>query len=158
MRIFTSTFLASLFLTNFIMMPSIASAQEQLQPAVESSKVVGPYEILYSVVPTTFIAESVASSYQIVRGKDQAMINVSIRKKAGAGDVAQAAVVTGTYSDLMQSKKLAFKEIREQDAIYYIATFRHEDKDLLRFELKVQIDPQTPIQTITFTRKLYVDE
>jgi hypothetical protein len=140
------------------MTPSIASAQEQLQPAVESSKVVGPYEILYSVVPTTFIAESVASSYQIVRGKDQAMINVSIRKKAGAGDVAQAAAVTGSYSDLMQSKKLIFKEIREQDAIYYIAAFRHEDKDLLRFDLKVQIDAQMPTQTITFTRKLFVDE
>ena len=158
MRIFTSASLVSLFLSSVLMTPAIASAQDQLQPAVESSKIVGPYEIHYTVVPTTFIAESAAASYQIVRAKDQAMINVSIRKKADAGDVAQAAVVTGTYSDLMQSKKLAFKEIREQDAIYYIAAFRHEDKDLLRFDLKVQIDPQTPTQTITFTRKLFVDE
>lgn len=136
----------------------LAQAQEALQPPVESSKVVGPYEILYSVMPTTFISEQVAASYQIVRGRDQALINVSVRKKEGAGDVAQAAVVSGKYSDLMQSRDLQFREIRETGAIYYIAAFRHADKELLRFDLKVQPDPGMPAQTVTFTRRLYVDE
>jgi hypothetical protein len=135
-----------------------AHAQDPLQPPIESSKVVGPYEILYSVMPTTFISESVAASYQIVRGNDQALINVSVRKRDGSSDVAHAATVSGSYSDLMQSKPLAFREIREQGAIYYIAAFRHGDKELLRFELKVQPDPDQPAQTITFTRKLFVDE
>jgi hypothetical protein len=135
-----------------------ALAQDELQPPVESSKVVGPYEILYSVMPTTFISEKVAASYKIVRGKDQALINVSIRKKEGAGDVAQAGSVSGKYSDLMQSKKLQFREIREQDAIYYIAGFRHADKEMLRFDLNVVPDPGMPAQTITFTRKLFIDE
>lgn len=142
----------------------LASAQsDDLQPSVESSKIVGPYEILYSVMPTTFISEKVAASYQIVRGKDQALINVSVRRKEGDSDVAHASQVTGSYSDLMQSKTLTFREVREKgeggsDAIYYIAGFRHGDKEMLRFDLKVQLDPNMPAQTVTFTRKLFVDE
>lgn len=136
----------------------LAQAQDALQPPVESSKVVGPYEILYSVMPTTFISEKVAAAYQIARANNQALINVSVRKKEGAIDVAQAAVVSGKYSDLMQSKDLQFREVRETGAIYYIAAFRHSDKDLLRFDLKVQPDPGMPAQTVTFTRKLYVEE
>lgn len=133
-------------------------AQDVMQPTIESSKIVGPYEILYSLVPTTFISEDVAAAYHIVRGKDQAMINVSVRKKAGDGDSASTAAVSGSYSDLMQSKPLSFREVREKDAIYYIAAFRHGDKELLRFELKVQPDPSVPAQTIVFSRKLFVDE
>lgn len=133
-------------------------AQDALQPSVESSKVVGPYEILYSVMPTTFISESVAASYKIVRAKDQALINVSIRKKSGDSDSAHAGAVSGSYSDLMQSKKLEFREIRESDAIYYIAVFRHGDKELLRFDLNVLPSPDMPAQTVTFTRKLFVDD
>lgn len=133
-------------------------AQEALQPSVESSKVVGPYEILYSVMPTTFISESVAASYKIVRAKDQALINVSIRKKNGDSDIAHAGAVSGSYSDLMQSKKLEFREIRESDAIYYIAAFRHGDKELLRFDLNVLPSPDMPAQTVSFTRKLFVDD
>ena len=159
MRIFLRPFCAALFA---IALPCV-HAQDALQPSVESSKTVGPYEILYSVMPTTFLSESVAAANQIVRGKDQALINVSIRKKEGEGDIAHASRVTGSYSDLMQSKTLTFREVREKgegdsEAIYYIAGFRHGDKEMLRFDLKVQLDPNMPAQTVTFTRKLFVDE
>ncbi len=158
MRTFAALALsAGLVTASFLSVP-VAFAQDPLQPNVESSKTVGPYEILYSVVPTTFIGETAAASYQIVRAKDQAMVNVSVRKKVEDGDVAHAVVVKGTYSDLMQSRVLSFREVREKDAIYYIAAFRHGDKELLRFDLSVQVDPQIPAQTITFTRKLFVDE
>lgn len=149
---------APLFVVALPLYSSLAIAQDVLQPTIESSKSVGPYEILYSLVPTTFISEDVAASYHIVRGKDQAMINVSVRKKDGAGDTASTAAVSGSYSDLMQSKPLAFREVREKDAIYYIAAFRHGNKELLRFELKVQPDAAVPMQTIVFSRKLFVDE
>ena len=157
MRTF-ATLVLSAGLAAGVMLSPATRAQEPLQPQVESSKAFGPYEILYSVVPTTFLSESVAASYQITRGRDQAMINVSVRKKAEDGDAPQAAVIKGTYSDLMQSKVLTFREVREKGAIYYIAAFRHGDKELLRFDLNVQVDPQMPAQTITFTRKLFVDE
>lgn len=149
---------AGLFITPIVGVPAAFAQEDALQPPVESSKTFGPYEILYSIVPTTFISEAVAASYQITRAKDQALINVSVRKKVDKNDVAQTAVVKGTYSDLMQSKTLNFREVREKDALYYIAAFRHGDKELLRFDLKVQVDPQLPAQTITFSRKLFVDE
>lgn len=151
-------------LTAFVVSTSLAipfaCAQEPGQPPVASSKTFGPYEIYYSVAPTAFISEATAAAYQITRAKDQAMVNVSVRKQAEAddGDVPHAATVKGTYSDLMQSKPLNFREVKEQGAIYYIATFRHGDKELLRFDLSVQVDPQLPAQKISFTRKLFVDE
>jgi hypothetical protein len=149
--------LAAFVLSATLVVPAVF-AQEAEQPPVESSKTFGPYEIHYSVVPTAFINEATAAAYQITRAKDQAMVNVSVRKQGDDGDAPQAATVKGTYSDLMQSKPLNFREVREQGAIYYIATFRHGDKELLRFDLSVQVDPQLPAQKISFTRKLFVDE
>jgi len=138
---------AGLFTIPIIDMPAAFAQEDALQPPVESSKTFGPYEVLYSIVPTTFVSEAVAASYQITRAKDQAMINVSVRRKVDKNDVAQTAVVKGKYSDLMQSKALTFREVREKDALYYIAVFRHGDKELLRFDLNVQVDPQSPAAT-----------
>lgn len=129
------------------------------QPPIETSQAFGSYEVYYSVFPSTMLTESVAGAYRIVRAKDRAVVNVTVRKKlAAGGDEPHSAAVTGSASDLMQSRKLDFREIRETGAIYYIAELRHTDRELLRFDIKVLTDPDSPPKVITFTRKLYIDQ
>jgi hypothetical protein len=150
-----------LVFTCLILTAVAAGAQSEMaQLPVETSRVFGSYEVFYNVFPSIMLTEQVAAANHIVRGNDRAVINITVRKNLPeGGDRAQTAVVTGTSSDLMQNKKLEFREINEQgEAIYYIAELRHSDRELLRFDIKIQPDPNLPPYTLTFTRKLYQEE
>ena len=45
----------------------------------EQMKKLGRFEVHYVVVPTTFFSTVIAERYDIVRGKDRAMMNVSVQ-------------------------------------------------------------------------------
>jgi hypothetical protein len=134
-------------------------------PQIETSQAFGAYEVLYTVIPSTTLRPDMAAEYKIVRANDQALVNISVRRHLPDGsDVAQAATLKGTYSDLVQTKNLEFREVREQGAIYYLAQLRFNDRELLRFDIKVAPTPAegeaAPVGTpyaISFTRKFFVD-
>jgi hypothetical protein len=148
----------TLIATCLLLFAGAVCAQSEASESAEASRVFGDYEVFFSVFPSTMLTEQVAGAYQIVRGKDRAIVNIVVRKHTPAGgDREHSALVTGTYSDLIQSKTLTFREIDEQSAIYYIAELRHNDRDLLRFDIKVQPDPNVPPYLVTFTRKLYIE-
>lgn len=122
---------------------------------IETSKRFGDYEVHFSVFPSTLLSEDVAASYKIVRADNRSVLNVSVRKHSGTrGDEPQRAVVSGTYSDLVQRKPLEFREIDETGAIYYLAEFRHGDQETLRFAVNVQVDNSEPFNLV-FSRKLH---
>lgn len=134
-------------------------------PQIETSQTFGAYEVLYTVIPSTTLLPEMAAEYKIVRANDQALVNISVRKHLpGGSDIAQAATLKGTYTDLVQSKNLEFREVREQGAIYYLAQLRFNDRELLRFDIKVTPTPgegeAAPVGSpyaISFTRKFFVD-
>lgn len=143
-----------------------AIAQTDDSPVqIETSKMFGKYEVLYTVIPSTTLLPEMAEQYRIVRASDQALVNISVRRHLPDGsDVAQAATLKGIYSNLIQPRDLEFREVREHGAIYYLAQLRFTDRETLRFDIKV--DPVlaegetaavgTPF-SVTFTRKFYVD-
>lgn len=137
---------------------ALADFEPPPQPAIASSQTFGAYTVHYSLVPSTFLGAEVAAAYEIVRAANRTMINISVRRQIDAGDRAQSAIVNGKYSDLIQSKPLAFREIREEGAIYYIAEFRHGNRETLRFDISVQPDPNAPARTITFSRELHTED
>jgi hypothetical protein len=141
-------------------------AQGIEQPQIETSKTFGAYEVLYTVIPSTTLLPEIAAQYKIVRANDQALVNISVRKHLPDGsDIAQAATLKGTYSDLIQAKNLEFREISEAGAIYYLAQIRFTNRELLRFDIKVNPSLKdgetaavgTPF-TVTFTRKFFTDQ
>ena len=120
------------------------------------TKSFGDYDIHYSVLNSTFISPQVAQSYGITRGKDRALINIAIRKNlAGGTSKAQRALVTGSSSDLIHSTVLDFKEISEQDAVYYIAELKFFDKEMRTYTIKFQPDPNVAAYTLKFSKTLY---
>lgn len=130
----------------------------QVSFADDTSKTFGDYEVYYSVFNSTFIKPDVAKVYGIVRGSDRVLVNVAVRKQLPKGQSeAAAAVVKGTSSDLIHSVPLVFQEIRENDAIYYLAEIRIRDKELRTFTLTIQPDPKQPAYTLKFNKKLYHD-
>ena len=132
---------------------------------VETSQTFGDYVVFYNAFPSTTLLPAVAADYKIERGADTAFINIAVRKRAGGGDVAQPVTISGTWSDLIHTQPLAFREIREKNAIYYIAEAPYDNRTLLRFD--VQVTPElaagepAPVGSpfkISFTRKFYTEK
>ena len=86
----------------------VLSAQAQIdQPKeIQTSQAFGAYTLHYNVFNSTSIAPSVAKTYKLVRGKDRALVNISITKtESGATSLGLPAVVLGSAQNLMQQKK-----------------------------------------------------
>ena len=115
-----------------------------------------PYEVYYSVFNSTFVTPDVAKAYQLTRGKDIAMVNVSVRKNTDSGkNIEKRAVVSGTKSDLIHVISLDFIEIEEKGAIYYLASFKFNHKEALNFNIEVQPDRNKAPINIKFRKALY---
>ncbi len=154
--------LHALLIASTPLLPAAALAQNGAPIAdaapITSSAEFANHELLYSLVPSTFLSDSVASAYGITRAADRTLVNVSLRRKLADGtDVEQSAQVSGSYSDLIQKKPLEFREVREQGAIYYIAEFRHGDRETLRFDIGVTT-ADGAAKNVSFTRTLYIDK
>ena len=116
----------------------------------------GPYTVYYSLFPSTFITPDVASAYNIKRGKNNAVLNVSVRKDLPeGGDREQPAQVSGISSDLIHRTPLPFTEIRERGAVYYLAQITVTGSPLLYFELTVQPEPDAAAIPISFKQQLF---
>jgi hypothetical protein len=115
-----------------------------------------PYEVYYSVFNSTFVTPDVAKAYQLTRGKNIAMVNVSVRKNTDSGkNIEKRAVVNGTKSDLIHVIALDFIEIEEKGAIYYLASFKFNHKEALNFNIEVQPDRNKAPINIKFRKALY---
>lgn len=114
----------------------------------------GPWEVHYVVVGTTFLKPEVAADYGVVRGRDRAFINLSVLDPEGTP---VPAAVSGTMVNLLsQSEPLRFREVREGEAIYYLAEFKHTDRDTLRFAVDI-VAPDGEARQLKFQQRMYWD-
>ncbi len=133
-------------------------AQELVEPNFsdgESAKTFGPDTIHYSVLNTRFLSPEVARSYGITRGDDNFLLNIAVRHQGKNSDRAIRAKVTGTSSDLIYKKTLNFREVVEQDAIYYLAEFTVKTEERISFRLQVKTNTRALPYDIEFNKMLY---
>ena len=130
-------------------LPAAALANDKIY------KTVGDKKIFFSAFNSTFIDPDVAVANQIVRGKDKGLVNIAVIRGSGTG---KPAVITGKVFNIFQmSQILEFVEVREQDAVYYLAPFEFENEDLLTFKISVRADPVKPAYDFKFQKKMYHD-
>ena len=119
----------------------------------ERKEVFGDVTVHYNTFNSTFLTPDIAKAAELIRSKNQGVINVSVIKD-GKPLIAQ---VTGTVKDLTsQSVPLTFRQITEQGAIYYIAQYPVEQQETRTFEIKVQNGDK--INTINFNQELFPGE
>jgi hypothetical protein len=129
-----------------------------VKPSFAESIQFGSYEVHYSVVNSTFLEPAVAAHYQITRANDRAFVNLAFRELLPGGtDRAVTAQVEGRTWDLFQNQFLEFREIREGDAIYYIADFEFSDKELRFFDLNILPAGATRSKQLKFQHTVYVE-
>ena len=119
----------------------------------ERKEVFGDITVHYNTFNSTFLTPDIAKAAELIRSKNQGVINVSVIKD-GKPLIAN---VTGTVKDLTsQSVPLNFRQVTEQGAIYYIAQYPVEQQETRTFTINVAIGGKT--ETISFNQELFPGE
>ncbi|MFA5494096.1 MAG: DUF4426 domain-containing protein [Porticoccaceae bacterium] len=115
----------------------------------------GDTKVYFSAFNSSFISPEVASRYNIARGADKGLINISvIVDDLPSGKTAD---VSGVVSNIFaQQQTLQFFEVREGDSVYYLAPFNFQNEDALTFRVRVGIADR-PAHAVTFQRTFYRD-
>lgn len=122
-----------------------------------ASKDFGDYVVHFVAISTDQLTPEVAKTYNIVRSKNRALLNVSILKKAEGttGQPVPGSVAALVANDTGQMKDAKLREIREGDAIYYIADFAVSNAEMLIFTVDVTPINETSRFSVRFTRTFY---
>ncbi len=109
-----------------------------LPALAENSTRAGEFVVHHNAVPTVSLAPEVARQYGITRSANRALVNISIRQGAPGADRAVRGVVKLVATNLNgQRLELRPREVREGEAVYYLAEARITGNDVLVFDLEV---------------------
>jgi hypothetical protein len=141
------------------MLSASVVAQIDQTKEITTSQKAGDYTVHFNVFNSTDIAASVAEQFKLVRGKDRALVNISLVKtENGSVSLGLPAIVSGVTRNLMQQKQdLKFIEVKEGDVTYYLAPFVFNNEDLLHFDISVKTSADSAAFAVQFTRTLYKD-
>lgn len=107
-------------------------------PALAGSMKTGDITVHFNAVPTTTLAPDVARQSGVTRSANRALVNVSVRQgEPGADRALPATVRLVAVNQNGQRFPLTAREVREGDAIYYLAEARISGHETLTFELEV---------------------
>lgn len=125
----------------------------QTGPVEDQSRRVGDFEIYYSAITLDQLPEQISKRYNLQRGPNAAMLQVTVRRNANGTDSAVAATVSGTAKSLATKPiVLNFVEHADTDAPLYIAEFTITRPDTLVYTLHVSAEG-LPEQEISFQRE-----
>ena len=125
-----------------------------LPALAEQKQNYGDLDVHYSAFNSGFLQPDVAAATGLIRSKTQGVVNVAVLKAGTASN----AKVSGSVKNLLgQSTALNFKEVKEGQAIYYLAQFPFEQRETLRFSLSVQAADGVQ-HSFDFNQEFFPDE
>jgi hypothetical protein len=141
----------------YISIPAFAQIDQPKE--IQTSQKFGAYTVHYNIFNSKTIPAQIAETYKLTRGRDIALINISLTKtENGATSLGIPAKITGKAANLMQQvKNIEFMEIKETDATYYLAQFRHTNEEDFKFEISVLPEGENKPLVVTFTRRLFTE-
>lgn len=123
----------------------------------EQKETVGNFDIHYMALGSTFLTPSIAKSYGIKRSNYTGIINIAVLDISEANKPAVPVEITGVANNLLDARiNLTFKEIREGDAIYYIAEVPYRDDQEINFNIAIKYGNQLNTN-LQFKQKFYVE-
>ncbi|WP_434926824.1 DUF4426 domain-containing protein [Shewanella sp. HL-SH8] len=136
----------------------IMSLMLLIAPAqAEQKQQVGNFDIHYMALNSTFITPTIAKTYGIERSRYNGIINIAVLDTSQEGNPAVAVEISGIANNLLDAKmELNFKEIREGDAIYYIAQVPYRDDQEINFSIAIKHAKKLNT-SLKFKQKFYVD-
>jgi hypothetical protein len=122
----------------------------------ENMKKMGSMQIHYIALNATFLTPEIAKAYNIERSRFNGLINISVLDNTKDSTPAKAVTIYGkARNDIGQIKTLSFDEVREGDAIYYLAQVNYSDEETFYFDITISDGKES--HQLKFTQKFYVD-
>ncbi|PTQ72894.1 DUF4426 domain-containing protein [Pseudomonas sp. GV071] len=136
--------LALLILTLCLALPAMAERKASF----------GELDVHYNAFNSGFLQPDIAAAAGLTRSKTLGVLNVAVLKAGKASP----ATVTGTVTDLLgKARPLEFKQVTESGAIYYLAQFPFEQREVLRFKLVVKVGEGSE-NSIDFNQEFFPDD
>ena len=134
----------------------IVLASTLFNAQAENMKKMGSMNIHYIARNASFITPEIAKNYDIFRSKYNGLINISVLDNTLASTPAKTVAITGTARNLAgQNKKIEFVEVKEGDAIYYLAQVNYRNEETIVFDLTITDSKES--HQLKFSQKFYVD-
>ncbi|MBA6354820.1 DUF4426 domain-containing protein [Colwellia sp. BRX8-3] len=119
-------------------------------------KKLGSMQVHYMAINATFLTPKVAKAYDIERSRFNGLINISVLDDTKPSTPAKAVTIQGTArNDIGQIKTLEFDEVKEGDAIYYLAQVNYTNEETFYFDITISDGKET--HQLKFKQKFYVD-
>ena len=117
----------------------------------------GPYEVHYNTLNTNMLTPEIAKVYGIQRAGTRALLNVTVIHRDGNRPV--PADVSASATNLTgQQRNIELRQVRDQDAVYQLGTFRVHNEEMLTFLVEVQPEGRVgPPFTFSFRKQLFTD-
>lgn len=129
-----------------LLLSAMANAEQKQQ--------LGDWDVHYIAFNSTFLTPQVAKAANLSRNKNNAIINISVLDSQT--QQAQQVQIGGIARNLLgQQRDLVFREVKDGEAIYYIAVMPFRNKEQLRFSLDIR--QGTKRQQLNFEQKLYTE-
>ncbi len=136
--------IALLFIALCLSLPALAERKQSF----------GDLDVHYSAFNSSFLQPEIAAASGLVRSKSQGVVNVAVLK---AGQASSASVDGEVRNLLGRSYPLSFKQITEGSAIYYLAQFPVDDREVLRFTINVKAGDGVA-HSFDFNQEFFPDE
>ncbi len=120
----------------------------------ENAKEYNEHIIYYNAFPSDSLPAQMTKQYGLKRSKNYAMINISVMKKGAGVPIGVKSKVTGYLKNLMgQKRKLEFREIKEGQAVYYIAQIGVQSREQVSFSIDIVPQDSKEKYDIQFNKK-----
>ncbi len=121
----------------------------------EQKITVGNFDIHYIAFGSTFLTPKIAQAYKLTRSDNIGIINISVLNNKQPGSPSVPVEISGTKKNLMDTQAdLKFTEIKEGNAVYYIAQVPYSDGEQLNFKIHIKSGKQLNTN-LKFNHKFY---
>jgi len=143
------SWLAIVLITAFGLCTAFASNAENM-------KKFGDLDVHYMALGATFLTPEVAKAYGIQRSRYNGLVNISVLDNSKKNSPAKTVLISGKAKNLAgQNKSIYFDEVKEGDAIYYLAQVKYRNNETIKFDITITDNGKEHL--LTFSQKFYTD-
>ena len=122
----------------------------------ENMKKMDDVNVHYIALGSTFLTPEIAKAYGLERSRYKGLINISVLDNTQDGTPSKTVTIKGkARNDVGQIKSLDFTEVKEGDAVYYLAQVSYTNKETIYFDIHITDNGKQ--HNLKFSQKFYVD-
>lgn len=122
----------------------------------ENMQKLNDLNVHYIAIGSTFLTPEIAKAYGIERSRYKGLVNIAVLDNTQDGNPAKTVNINGkARNDVGQIKSLDFMEVKEGDAVYYLAQVGYSNEETIYFD--INITDKGKQHNLTFSQKFYVD-